>query len=114
VGDVDWFPVLVHLVIGGVLLWTGVRGWQGTLPMAGPGIRTPRTMDSPTAWRVANRAGGPWLTAAGALAAAAGVALVPLGGGDLEPWLTGLGTGGAVALAIWAYRVGVRSLREDV
>lgn len=110
--DVQWFSVLVHLIVGGALLWTGIRGWQGTLTMDGPGIRTPRTLASDDAWRTANRAGGPWLTAAGGLAVAAGLLLILLGGGEHERWLTGVGTGGAVVLAIGAFRAGRRALDD--
>lgn len=110
--DVEWFTVLVHLVIGGVLLWVGVRGWQGTLSTEGPGIRTPRTLASPEAWRTANRAGAPWLIAAGALAVTAGLLLIPFGGGEHDLWFSGAGTGGAVLLALVAVKVGVDALDE--
>ena len=112
-GDIDWFTVFVLLIIGGVLLWTGVRGWQQLLSMEGPGIRTPKTLASEDAWRRANRAGGGWLAAGGAITVLAGLLHVVAGNSGYASWFTLGGAGGAIVLAIVAYRVAVRAVKDD-
>lgn len=110
-GDIA-LAVLVHLVIGAVLLWTGVRGWQGTLSMRGPGIRTARTLASEEAWHATHRASGPWLAGAGAIAVVVGVLLPVFAEGEHEPLLTGVGTAAVIALTVVGARNGLRALTD--
>jgi uncharacterized membrane protein len=66
---------------GVVIVWVSVLGWQQKLPRNGyAGVRTPATMRSDEAFRVANKVAAPLAVAGGVVMAAAGVvaAVIPL------------------------------------
>jgi uncharacterized membrane protein len=74
-------PAVILIVAGLGLVWLAVASWQERLPRNGlAGVRTPSTMRSDQAFKVANKVAAP-LTAAGGVVLALGglvTALLPM------------------------------------
>ena len=78
------FAGCVLAAAGSLVAFIGRLGRQGRLPRQHwAGIRTPSTMRSDDAWRVAHRAGGLAMEVAGWIAAALGLLSVVLAPADL-------------------------------
>jgi len=102
---------VVEGLAGIVIVWVSVLGWQGKLPRNGyAGVRTPATMRSDEAFRVANKVAAPLAVAGGVVMAAAGIlaAVVPLR--DVGYPVFG-GTLLAVALIVLGATKGVHACR---
>ena len=69
----------VSLIIGGLVVgWVGIRSAKDELPRNWvAGLRTRRTMDTDEAWYEGQRAGAPFVIAAGAVGVASGVLALP-------------------------------------
>jgi predicted permease len=78
------FVALIPIVLGVVVGWGGLLGWRERLPRSrGAGVRTPATMRSDEAFRVANKVAGlPTLVAGlvGVVAGIAGLFMPPVAG----------------------------------
>jgi uncharacterized membrane protein len=102
----------IVLVLAGLfIVWLAIRSWQGRLTRNYvAGVRTPSTMRSDEAFRVANKAAAPFTLVAGLLFAFTGVvaALVPLHTATVV-----LPTGVVIAalLAVIGGVIGVRAAR---
>jgi hypothetical protein len=71
-------PALIIILAGLGLIWLAVASWQERLPRNGlAGVRTPATMRSDQAFKVANKLAAP-LTAAGGVVLALGGLLTAL------------------------------------
>lgn len=92
---------VILLLLGAALLLLGFRGLRGTLPRNRyAGVRTPAAMRSEETFELANRAAGPAMLAAGAVAVLAGVSMPMLTAVFSVVLVAVLGFAGAVALMI--------------
>lgn len=115
------YPVVVMLAVqvilcvllvtvGGALLWIGLRGVRGTLPMnQRVGVRTAATLRSEEAFELGNRAAGPTVAAGGAAAVLAGVSLPMLASVISVVLVTVLGLVGGFALMVVGGLIGNRA-----
>jgi uncharacterized membrane protein len=72
---------IVLVLAGLVIVWVAIRSWQGRLSRNYvAGVRTPSTMRSDEAFRIANKVAAPFTLVAGLLFAVTGVvaAVLPL------------------------------------
>lgn len=99
------------LILGGAaLLLLGFRGLRGSLPLnTYVGVRTPAAMRSEEAFELANRAAGPAMLAAGAIAALAGASMPALASGFSVAMVAVLGLVGAFVLMTLGGVVGNRA-----
>ena len=99
------------LVLGGAaLLALGFRGLRGRLPRnTYVGVRTPAAMRSEQAFELANRAAGPAMLGAGAIAALSGIAQPMLPTGFTVAMVAVIGLLGAFALMTVGGVVGNRA-----
>jgi uncharacterized membrane protein len=68
-------PGIILLLAGLLILWLAVLSWQERLPRNGlVGVRTPATMRSDEAFRIANKTAAPFTAAGGLVWAAGGLA----------------------------------------
>ena len=68
-------PGIILILVGLVVVWVAVRGWQERLPRNYiAGVRTPSTMRSDEAFRLANKKAAPLLGAGGVFLAGGGLA----------------------------------------
>jgi len=73
-------PAVIVMLAGLLVVWVAVRSWQERLPRNWiAGVRTPSTMRSDEAFRIANKTAAPLAGAGGAVLIAGGLAtaLVP-------------------------------------
>jgi len=96
----------VQFALAVALLGIGAAGLRGTLaPNRWAGVRTPVAMASVAAFRLANRAAGPGMLAAGTLLAASGAATIGFDG-VLRVLAVGMSALGALGLALAAGALG--------
>jgi len=96
----------VQFALAVALLGIGAAGLRGTLaPNRWAGVRTPAAMASVAAFRLANRAAGPGMLAAGTLLAASGAATIGFDG-VLRVLAVGMSALGALGLALAAGALG--------
>jgi hypothetical protein len=68
-------PAVIAMRAGLLVVWVAVRSWQECLTRNGiAGVRTPSTMRSDEAFRIANKAAAPLAGAGGAVLTAGGLA----------------------------------------
>lgn len=79
-------PAVILILVGLVLIVMAVASWQERLPRNGlAGVRTPTTMRSDRAFRVANKVAAPLTATGGAVLALGGVLTALLGTSSTGP-----------------------------
>src|ERR1700749_4163211 len=99
------------IVVGLILIGLAVASWQERLPRNGlAGVRTPGTMRSDQAFKVANKVAAPLTAAGGAVLAIAGMLVAVLPRSTGGPLLLG-GAQACAAICIAGAVKGVRACR---
>ena len=99
------------IVLGLVLIVVAVASWQGRLPRnILAGVRTPSTMRSDQAFKVANKVAAPLTTAGGVVLVLGGVLAAVLGKSSAGPVLIACALACAVLCVVGAIK-GVRAIR---
>lgn len=105
-------PAVIVILIGLGIIWLAVRMWQERLPRnALAGVRTPSTMRSDRAFRVANKAAAPLTGVGGAILAATGLVTAFLPKPVAGIWLLS-GTMVFGALCVAGAVMGIRACRN--
>ena len=101
-------PAVIVILAGLGLIWLAVASWQERLPRNGlAGVRTPATMRSDQAFKVANKVAAPLTAAGGAVLAIAGMLVAVLPRSTGGPLLLG----GALACAAICIAGAVKGVR---
>ncbi len=102
---------VILILVGLVLIVVAVASWQGRLPRnALAGVRTPSTMRSDQAFKVANKVAAPLTTAGGVVLVLGGVLAAVLGKSSAGPVLIACAVACAVLCVVGAIK-GVRAIR---
>ncbi len=101
-------PAVILILVGLVLVVVAVASWQERLPRNSlAGVRTPSTMRSDQAFKVANKVAAPLTAAGGVVLALGGVLGAALGKSSAGPVLIA----SALACAVLCVLGGVRGAR---
>ncbi|NKQ53269.1 SdpI family protein [Amycolatopsis sp. K13G38] len=101
---------LLPIVLGVVVGWGGLLGWREKLPRdRGAGVRTPATLRSDEAFRIANKVAGLPTITAGAVGVVAGVAGLVMPGTAGVVIATVVGLAGIIALVLAGGLLGHRA-----